>query len=218
MIKIKNRQLILIVTLLTFVLFCIFFAAGCQEQTGTKSEISSAANNTQQNFQNPEERPPTSKTLFAMADILAAQGRDKECEFVLKRIIQEYPRFLPAYNSLAELQMRKGQTYAAIETINDAFRINPDDPLLQNNMGVCRIVTGEYEKALDMFTKAASVKPENTRYRMNMAVALGLMGRYEEALSLFRQVLPEEQANHNLNILKEHGKEAADASAMQESS
>ena len=39
---------------------------------------------------------------------------------------------------------------------------------------------------------------------MNMAVTLGLMGRFEESLSLFRQVLPEEQAQNNLTILKDN--------------
>ena len=216
MIKIENSQFRLFVTLLAALIFCILFATGCREQTGTQGESNLRANSAEQDLQNFEERPPTAKTLFAMADILAAQGRDKEYEFILKRIIREYPRYLPAYNSLAELKMRQGQVNAAIETINDAFSINPEDPLLQNNLGVCWIVTGEYEKALDIFTKAASAKPENVRYRMNMAVALGLMGRYEESLSLFRQVLPEEQATYNVNVLKEHKKDATEALLIQE--
>jgi hypothetical protein len=46
-----------------------------------------------------------------------------------------------------------------------------------------------------------------------MAVALGLMARYEESLSLFKQVLPEDQANHNLSVLRENGKKPIPASA-----
>ena len=142
-----------------------------------------------------------------MADILETQGRDSECEFVLKRIIQEYPKYIPAYNSLAELQMRQGRTNAAIETIHQAFHIDSENPVLLNNLGVCWIVRGDYEKALDLFTKAAGYMPENVKYRTNMAVALGLMARYDESLSLFKLVLPEDQANHNLNVLKETGKD-----------
>lgn len=44
---------------------------------------------------------------------------------------------------------------------------------------------------------------ENARYRANTAVALGLMGRDEESLSLLRKVLPEGQAEHNLQVLRE---------------
>jgi hypothetical protein len=36
-----------------------------------------------------------------------------------------------------------------------------------------------------------------------MAAALSLMGRYEESLSLFKQILTEDQANHNMNVIKE---------------
>jgi Flp pilus assembly protein TadD len=154
-------------------------------------------------FQEQANRPPTAKTLCAMADILAAQGRDSECEFVLKRIIQEHPRFLAAHNSLAELQMRQGRTNAAIETLQNGLSIHPEDPVLLNNLGMCRIVRGDYENALEMFTKAAGIMPENAKHRANMAVALGLMGRDEESLSLFKQVLPEDQANHNLSVLQE---------------
>jgi tetratricopeptide (TPR) repeat protein len=218
MIKQYNKKCSLIVSLFAAAILLFFFIAGCQEQTRTTNEKSTVANNIiSQDSQNLEDRPPTSKTLFAMADILATQGRDKECEFILKRIIQEYPRFLPAYNSLAELQIRQGKIHNAVETINDAFRINPNDSLLQNNLGVCWIILGQYQKALDFFTKAASAKPENMRYRMNMAVALGLMGRYEESLSLFRQVLPEEEANQNLNTLREHGKQVDNVSDVRKS-
>ena len=137
-----------------------------------------------------------------MADILANQGKDSDCEFVLKRLIQQYPQYLPAYNSLAELQMRQRRTNEAIETISTGLRINPQDPVLLNNLGMCWVVRRNYKKALEMFTEAAGIMPENIRYRANMAVALGLMGRYEESLSLFKQILPAEQANHNLRVIQ----------------
>lgn len=216
--KIPSKSLSWSVFFWTTGLICIFCFAGCSETVSTGPDMSSASNNSDQEFQTKANRPPTSKTLIAMADILATQGRDKECEFVLKRIIQEHPEYLPAYNSLAELQMRQGRTNTAIETIHDAFHINSEDPVLLNNLGVCWIVRGDYKKALDLFTRAAGAKPENVRYRMNMAVVLALMARYDESLSLFRQVLPEDQASHNLSVLMECGKKLIPTSAWQESS
>lgn len=190
---------------------------GCSESVSSGPKMDSVLNNSEHEFQEQDNRPLSSKTLFALADILATQGRDSECEFILKRIIQEYPRYLPAYNSLAELQMRQGRTNTAIETIHDALLINSEDPVLLNNLGVCWIVRGDYEKALEMFTKASGIMPEIARYRANMAVALGLMARYEESLSLFKQILPEDQANHNLSVLRETRKNANPTSAWHES-
>lgn len=189
--------------LLIGVLIYVFCLSGCSEPTNSMSNIDSVLDNPELEFQKNANRPPTAATLYAMADILATQGKDSGCEYLLKRINQEYPEFFPAYNSLAELQMRHGRINEAIDTISSGLRIRPRDPVLLNNLGICWIVRRNYEKALEMCTRAAGVIPENARYRANMAVALGLLGRYEESLSLFRQVLPEDQANHNLRVLQE---------------
>ncbi len=176
---------------------------GCSEPAGPASKTDWATDITDREFQTQANQPPTVKTLWATAHILASQGKDSECEYILNRIIREDPKFLPARNYLAELQMRQGRTNAAIETLQDALQIQSEDPVLLNNLGMCWIVRRDYEKALEMFNKAAGLSPENTKYRANMAVALGLMGREEESLSLFKQILPEDQANHNLDVLRQ---------------
>lgn len=185
---------------------CLFLMAGCTQSVALSSRMNSAADNADLEFQMNSNAKPTAKTLYAIAEIFAAQGKDTECEFVLRRILQEYPECSPAYNSMAELFMRNGRTREAVEIVIEGIRIHPTDPVLLNNAGMCWIVRRKYDKALDMFTQAAGLMPENVRYRANMAVALGLMGREEESLALFKQILPEEQAKHNLNILSRPGK------------
>jgi Flp pilus assembly protein TadD len=181
----------------------MFCFGGCSESVSSGPYTDLVPDSSDDKFQKQANRPPTAKTLYAMANILATQGRDSECASVLKRIVQEHPKFIPAYNRLAELQMRQGRTGAAIETILAGLRINSDDPVLLNNLGMCRIVRGDYEDALEMFTKAAGIMPENAKYRANMAVSLGLTGRDEESLALFRQVLGEDRAAHNLQVLRQ---------------
>lgn len=203
MTDIRSAKLNLIISLWVCGLIYILCLGGCSESTSSGPNLDSVLDNSEYEFQKQANPPPTAKTLYAMADILATQGRDSECEYVLKRIIQENPKLIAAYNRLAELQMRQGHTNTAIKTLQDALLVNPEDPVLLNNLGMCWIVRRDYENALEMFNKAAGIMPENAKYRANMAVALGLMGRDEEALSLFKQVLPEDQANHNLNILRE---------------
>jgi len=182
---------------------CAFSIGGCSEPVTAETNRSWVTDQSELDFQMQGNIPPTVKTLCAMADILAAQGKDSECEYVLKKVIRENPKYFPAYNSLAELQMRQGRVNSAIETLQNAIIINPEDTVLLNNLGMCWIVRRDYEQALKMFTKAAGIKPENTMYRANMAAALGLMGRDEESLSLFKQILPEDQAKHNISLLKE---------------
>jgi Flp pilus assembly protein TadD len=149
-----------------------------------------------------DEPVPTATTLSSMADILAAQGKDTECEFVLKRCIGQYPGYTPAYNSLAELQMRQGRVKEAAEVLSSALELRPADPVLLNNLGMCFLVHKEYERALDYFTRAAALVPENEKYRANMATSLGMLGRDDEALSLMEQILPPEKAKLNMEVLR----------------
>lgn len=146
--------------------------------------------------------PPSARTLYSMANILATQGKDAECEFVLRRCISQYRRFTPAYNSLAELQLRQGRIHEAVDTLSKALEPRPRDPVLLNNLGMCCLMRREYAKALAHFTKAAGIVPESEKYRANMATCLGLLGRHEESFALFQQILPGTQALHNAEILR----------------
>lgn len=146
-------------------------------------------------------RPPTPRTLYSMARILAAQGRDPQCEMVLIRIIREHPRFMPAYCDLAELKLRNHNIDDAIQTLSAGLSVSPRDAILANNLGMCWMLKGDYDEALSMFTQAAGANPDDARFRANMAASLGLLGRYDEALSLYEQVIPIPDARHNLAVI-----------------
>ena len=152
-------------------------------------------------FQAGENLSPTPKTLYAAARMLAAQGRDAECKSMLKGILAEHPRMMPAYCDLAELQIRQRRIEEAVQTLSAGLRVAPRDALLLNNLGMCRMLKGEHQLALNAFTQAAGIEPHNARYRANMAVVLGMMGRYEESLALYRQIVPVEDARHNVAVL-----------------
>jgi serine/threonine-protein kinase len=97
--------------------------------------------------------------------------------------------------------MRQRRISEAMKVLESGLQVNPNDSVLINNMGMCWLIRKDYEKALQFFTTAAGLVPENTRYRSNMATALALMGRRNEALSLYKQVLTEEEAEENIQIL-----------------
>ncbi|MEW6747081.1 MAG: tetratricopeptide repeat protein [Planctomycetota bacterium] len=154
-------------------------------------------------FDDGAQQPPSAGTLYAMARILEAQGKNGELEVVLQKILRMAPEFPPTYNDLARLQMRNGRTGDAIQTLLEGCRIAPNDPVLLNNIGMCWLISGRYEEALDSFSRAAAADPHNGRYRANAATSLGMLGRYDEALSLFSQVVSESEAHHNLALLCE---------------
>jgi Flp pilus assembly protein TadD len=189
----------------------VFLLCGCSPPSQSASRYGPPA------AQPEHDPPPSAKTLYSMAEILAAQDKDRDCEFVLRRCLQDHPRFTPAYNRLAELEMRQGRIHEAVDTLSAALQIRPRDPVLHNNLGMCLLLRKEYARALEHFTTAAGLVPENEKYRANMATALGLLGRQEESLALLQQILPGDKAQRNAEVLrKAHDKETpqnADAPA-----
>jgi Flp pilus assembly protein TadD len=201
----KVFKAVLMVTLLILHLaFISIFSCGCGGPgTNGKQQHKYISSQESIEFQQGVDQPPSMETLYSMAIIFIHQGRFNEAELLLQRVINKNPKFLPAYNDLAEIKIRNRRTNEAIEILSTAVKVNSSDPITLNNLGMCWIIRRDYKKALQMFTDAAGLDSENTRYRANMALALGLMGRDNEALALYRQILPEEQANKNLNILQQ---------------
>lgn len=183
---------------------CMVFLSGCVQPSpsAVQGQVRLSGHQTESPVQEAD-LPPSARTLKAMADILATQGKDAECEFVLRRCMQQYPRFTPAHNTLAELLMRQGRLHQAAAVLAQALAVFPQDPVLLNNLGMCHLLQREYEKSLACFTQAAGIVPEREKYRANMATALGLLGRHEESLALWQQILPQEEARRNVNVLRE---------------
>ena len=176
--------------------------AGCElPSPGTPPQAANAQNAPPAEDPFDPDRPPTAKTLYLMADILTAQGKDAQAEQLYRRVHSQYPEFRPAYNAYAALLMRQRRIPEATKTLQAGLEQDPKDPVLLNNMGMCFLIRKDYPRALIYFTDAAAVVPENTRYRSNMATALALMGRKDEALALYSQILPKAEALANIQAL-----------------
>lgn len=152
-------------------------------------------------------KPPTEQTLLATARILVDQGKDDQAQFMLEQVIRERPTFAPAYVELAEIQKRRRNVDAAIEALLAGLRACPRDAVLLNDIGMCLVIKGQFDRALSMFEQAAAAESGNIRYRANAAMALGMLGRYEEALALYEQVLTPQDAHYNLAVLCEARKD-----------
>lgn len=182
--------------------FCLL-ACGCKNLGAPAGPVYSDPQDTADAFDRASDQPPTAKTLYAMSKILAAQGKDPQCEYVLTRVIRMKPRFMRAYVELAELHLRHRRLDQAVAVLRGALAIDDDDAVLLNNLGMCRMVQGNYVDALQQFTLAAAAAPQDARYRANMAAALGVAGRYDESLALYQQIVPPADAHHNLSVLCE---------------
>jgi tetratricopeptide (TPR) repeat protein len=144
---------------------------------------------------------PKAKTLYAMSRMLLAQGKEDQGEIVLRRIIQRHPDFTPAYSDLARLLVQDGDSYDAMRILRAAQDLQPQDPVILNNLGVCALVQKDYDAALAYFEAAADYNPREKRYQANKALALGLTGHSDEAYSTYRQVLTDSATQRNLELI-----------------
>ncbi len=172
---------------------------GCQQPEQRRPSVQDNPQMVLDNAFDPQ-RPPTAQTMYVMAEILMSQGYQPRAEALLKRITAEYPEYLPAWNTLAEVQMRARRIPEAMATLQSGLTVQPSDPVLWNNLGMCWLIRRDCSNALDCFVQAAGIKPENTRYRSNMATALALLGRHDEALALYKQILPAREAVENVRL------------------
>ena len=188
-------------SVIALVLAAAATVSGCKSAEQTKSYAAPPVDD--DDFAKGANRPPTAETLYRMGRILAAQHKDDQCEAVLRNCIERFPQYMPAYAELAELQVRERKVGAAMTTLKDGLALQPKDAVLLNDLGMCHMLTSDYEGALAQFTAAHESEPDNARYTANMALATGMLGRYEHALTLYEQITKPAQAHYNVAVVAE---------------
>jgi len=147
-------------------------------------------------------RKPEPATLFSMARIYVAQGRDDQAEAALREVVNQAPDFVRAYEELAHLYVRRDLVDGAVAALEVGLQHQADDPVLLNDLGVCKLLQKDPAAAAQAFIRAAALEPDNARPRANLALALALQGRDVEALALWQQVIRPSEAAQNLELVK----------------
>jgi len=150
-----------------------------------------------------EDSAPRDEVLQAQARVFVERGEDDRAEQVLTTLIADYPGFLAAYNELSELYLRQGRRADAMDVLRAGLLMQPDDPVLLNNLGVCHLMEKDYELALERFRQASLATPDDARSRANRAAALGMMGRLDEAREVYDDLMQPWNVHYNMAVLCE---------------
>lgn len=149
------------------------------------------------------ERNPTPRTLHMMAKLINENGRADQAEFVLSKIIEDSPTYLPAYVELSDLYIGRARYTQARDTLRLARRVAPNDAVIANNLGVLLLREAEFAEATEVFRVALSREPQEARYHANLAVSLAMQGAYKEAFDAWANVLPASEVFWNLGVVAE---------------
>jgi tetratricopeptide (TPR) repeat protein/mono/diheme cytochrome c family protein len=140
-------------------------------------------------------------------------------EAVMNRRLEKYPGDFSANFNLGALALNRKDTASAIERLQAALRIDPEQPAALNTFGAALELDGKLDEAMEQFRHALRVRPEDASARYNLANALAAEGRMEEAVAGFRELLaahPEDRAarEHLVQALRSLGDAAASAARL----
>lgn len=79
--------------------------------------------------------------------------------------------------------LTNGSYPAAMNELLIAEKLDPKNPLIQNNLGLAYLVRGRADQALNHINQALALKPDYTDARNNQARILIDLGKYDEAIA-----------------------------------
>jgi tetratricopeptide (TPR) repeat protein len=108
-----------------------------------------------------------------------------------------------AYCNLAYSYVMVNNSAQALTTYSQCTNLNPNDPLIWNQIGMVDMSLGKYTDALSAFNKATALTTTNAEIWNNKGEVLLEMGQYQDAISCFNTALTLDPTNtaaqENLN-------------------
>ncbi len=153
-------------------------------------------------FEGGDLKPASAETLQLTARILAAKGRTEQATALLDRMAREYPDFLGTYTEAAEVFLLEGRIAKAVDVLDLGLDRFPNEPILFNDRGMCRLLQQDLPRATADFTRAMELDPSDGDFVGNAALAAALQGDDSRALGLWERVVSPGQARANLAIAK----------------
>ena len=137
----------------------------------------------------PSAMNPRERARFALE-----HGDEVVAEQAYTRWLDVEPDDLEALQFLAARQLAKGEPGKAIERLLVARRAHPHEPGVLHQLGVARMLEGDYAGAVAPLAEAVALSPEAFVARLRLGVALEHEGRTHDALVAYSAAISAAQA------------------------
>ncbi|HTI79898.1 MAG TPA: winged helix-turn-helix domain-containing protein [Acetobacteraceae bacterium] len=120
------------------------------------------------------------------------QGRLDESRVELEMAIELAPRHAMAASQLGMTLLYAGRPNEAMQWFERGVRVAPQDhemPLLLNNLGTGRVLSGDVDKGIDLLLSAAAGIPEHSSPPLMLAAAFGLNSESTAASAALRRAV-----------------------------
>lgn len=115
---------------------------------------------------------------------LIEQNKFKEAFILLKKSILINPEDSFAYKLIGDCLFKLQQYHKAIEYINIALEMKPNDPDMLNAYAINISWLEKYEESLELYDKILKIDPELVDVYRNKALSYFFLERYNEALDI----------------------------------
>ena len=138
-------------------------------------------------------------------------GRLRDAENLAASITQEYPDHPFGWKALGAVLGQLGRNLEAVNAIQTAVTLSPQDAISHNNLGNTLAELGRLEEAEASYRQAIGLKLDYVEAHGNLGITLKELGRLEEAEASYRQAIKLKldyvEAHSNLgNTLQELGR------------
>jgi tetratricopeptide (TPR) repeat protein len=133
---------------------------------------------------------PANISAHLLLGVLAGKtGRDELAFDHLRLVVEAEPDRIEALFWMSVLYRRKREFAEASRLAEQAVRIRPGDPTLQNNLGLCYLDDSRLDDAVAAFRRATTIRADYAQIHHNLGTALYLLGRDFDAAQAFEQAL-----------------------------
>ncbi len=145
-----------------------------------------------------EKMPDSAELLYDRAMAAEKINRLDMLEADLRRLIKLKPDYAHAYNALGyTLADRTPRVKEAIEFLDKALKLEPDDPFILDSMGWALFKAKRYGDAVDFLRRAHGAKPD-PEIAAHLGEALWMKGDKDEARNIWNGSLQSHPDNESL--------------------
>ena len=145
-------------------------------------------------------------------------GQSAQAERLYRSVLSRDPANPVALHGLGILTCQAGCYEPAIELIDDALRVAPNESAMHNSRAVACWKLGRHVEAIESWRRALALDPRLVEALVNLAVAVAARGDRLEAARLYEQALAVDPGSplalNNLAILRLLNGHAAEAIAL----
>ena len=128
-----------------------------------------------------ENKPESLNQAELIQATILTDDNAKKLQFS-KSFTKQFPDDWRGYNNLGMAQVKAGDFASATANFEKADKLNPNNPIIQNNLGVAALYNGETNKAKEYFAAASGLGKE---VEYNMGIVSILRAEYDKAVKYF---------------------------------